>query len=215
MPKIQNRVGEIINQLNKTMKKFLFIGALIALSLQIVNAQEATTKRRSDRKIIELKKIITISPTQESAIRDAYEASQLTADSILYQVQDAVVAATLKRVSEKKFNQIFMNSLTETQRNKYIRITSTPEVLEKAEAKVAVLQESGNYTQAQLDSAKTEIFNYLMLEKVVYKRDKYDYRKQKENIAQLKKMRPNRLKQAEAQEKLKIQGKAHTGRYQF
>jgi len=197
------------------MKRILFISALIALGLQSMSAQTAPTTSRSDRKIIELKKIITISPTQEAAIRTAYEAYSVQNDSILFQVADPIVAATLKRKSEKDFDTVFMSSLTKTQQNRYIQITSTPEVTEKAAAKVALLKETGKYNQAQLDSAQTEIFNYLMLEKVVYKRDKYDYSKQKENIAQLKKLQPAKLRKADAQEKLKHQGDVHTGRYQF
>jgi hypothetical protein len=139
----------------------------------------------------------------------------LMSDSILYNVQDPVVAATLKRAAEKKFNTILMSSLSEGQRNRYIRISSTPEVMEKAEAKVATLKETGTYTQTQLDSAKTQIFNYLMLEKVVYKRDKYDYRKQKENIAQLKKLQPSSLRKAETQEKLRTSSKHYQGRIQW
>ena len=183
--------------------------------MQVMNAQESTTQRRSDRKIIEMKKIIPISPTQEEAIRIAYEASQKTADSILYKVDDPIVAATLKRQSEKKYHQTLMTMLTEKQRNEYIRITSTPEVMEKAEAKVEVLRESGNYNEAQLDSAKVEIFKYLMKEKIVYAREKYNFRNQKENIAQLKKTQPQYLKEANAQEKLKHRGVPHTGRYEW
>ena len=198
------------------MKKMFLVSACVALCFQFVCAQAPVQeKRRSDRKIIELKKIITISPTQENILRTAYEINQKESDSILFKVQDPALAATLKYEADKKLKQTLMNTLTETQRNKYIRITSTPEVNEKAAAKVSLLRETGAYSEAQLDSAQTEIFNYLMMEKIVYARDKYDYRKQKENIAQLKKLQPDKLKKANAQEKLKHQGNAKTGRYQW
>ena len=198
------------------MKKMFLVGACVALCFQFIYAQNPVQeKRRSDRKIIELKKIITISPTQEDILRIAYELNQKQSDSILFKVQDPALAATLKYEADKKLKQTLMNTLTESQRNKYIRITSTPEVMEKATAKVALLRETSSYTEAQLDSAQIDIFNYLMLEKVVYARDKYDYRKQKENIAQLKKLQPDKLKKANAQEKLKHQGNAKTGRYQW
>ena len=198
------------------MKKIFLVSACVALCFQLIYAQAPVQeKRRSDRKIIELKKIITISPTQENTLRTAYEINQKESDSILFKVQDPTLAATLKYESDKKLKQTLMNTLTESQRNKYIRITGTPEVNEKAAAKVSLLRETGAYTEAQLDSAQTEIFNYLMMEKIVYARDKYDYRKQKENIAQLKKLQPDKLKKANAQEKLKHQGNAKTGRYQW
>lgn len=191
------------------MKKLFILTVFLALIFQITNAQST---RRSDRKIIEIKKIITISPTQEETIRQAYEAYSVCNDSILYQVQDALQAAYLKRKSEKTYNQLFMAVLTESQKNTYIQITSTPEVAEKAAAKVAVLKETGGYTDAQLDSAQTEIFNYLMLEKKVYAKEKYNYHKQKENIGQLKKLQPSRLKQANARQKLHAEGLMEKGK---
>lgn len=173
------------------------------------------TNRRSDRKILELKKIITISPIQEEAIRTAYEAYSATTDSILYDVQDPLQAARLTRANKRRYDETFMKTLTDAQRNRYIRVTSTPEVEEKAASRVAVMRESGDYTQAQLDSAQRSIFEYLMLEKIVYKRDKYDYRKQRENITQLKARRPRDLKRAEAQEKARIMRKHYQGRIQW
>lgn len=136
-------------------------------------------------------------------------------DSILYNVQDPIEAARLTRANKKKYDETFMKTLTEYQRNRYIRVTSTPEVEEKAASRVAVMRETGDYTEAQLESAQSKIFEYLMLEKIVYKRDKYDYRKQRENINMLKMRRPNDLKKAEAQEKARIQRKHYQGRIQW
>ncbi len=201
------------------MKKILLIATAIVLGLQVSTAQNV---RRSDRKITEIKKIITISPAQEERLRNAYEAYQALNDSVLYQVQDANVAAQLTYAANKKWQQTLMKTLTEEQRNQYIRVTAAPEVQAKAAAKVETLKESGSYTQAQLDSAQTQIFEYLMLEKVVYARDKYDYRKQKydyrkqkENIAQLKKRQPARMRQADTQEKARIERKHYQGRTEW
>jgi hypothetical protein len=195
------------------MKKPLFLLALMAIGCATVSAQQ--TSRRSDRKIIELKKIITLSPTQETALRAAYEQNATESDSILYKIPDPVQAAQAKYNSDKKLKQTLMKTLTESQRNTYIRVTSTPEVQAKAAAKAANLSETGNYTQAQLDSAQTQIFEYLMLEKVVYSRDKYDYRKQKENIRMLKKFEPVHLRKANVQEKLRTGSKTEQGRVQW
>lgn len=59
-----------------------------------------------------------------------------------------------------------MRTLTEKQRSRYIRITSIPDVEAKAEYKVSLLRESGDYTESELEAKKTEIFNYLMAEKL-------------------------------------------------
>ena len=217
------------------MKRIILFMALIAMSLQFAMAQGAQGQGqgqnqgvigegqnqtqgqgqgkglRTDRKMMEIKKIITLSPTQEMAIRAALAEHQKTGDSILLKVSDPNVAAQLSYESSKKYHIAFMNALTDEQRVEYIRVTNAPEMQAKAAAKVDVLRESGSYTQAQLDSAQVQIFDYLMLEKVVYTRDKYDYQKQKENIAQLKKLQPARLRQADTQQKEKIEKKYHQG----
>lgn len=179
---------------------------------RITKVSDKTDKKRSDRKIAEIKKIITISPTQESILRDAYEKHQTINDSIINKIDDPASASQLKYNSDKEWNELFMNTLTENQRNRYIRITTTPEVNAKAAAKVEVLKEAENYNETQLEFSQLQIFEYLMQEKIVYSRDKYDYRKQKENIGQLKKKQPARLKQANAQEKAKVQKKTYEGR---
>ena len=61
-----------------------------------VSAQNATEKR-SDRKIIEISKIVKLSPEQEAAIRNAYDAYNLTVDSALYVEQNPVKASRMKQ----------------------------------------------------------------------------------------------------------------------
>jgi len=198
------------------MKKILFAAIAAALCVSFATAQNNPQQsRRSDRKIIELTKIIKINPHQEEVLRLAYERDAKTGDSILFQVQDPVEAAYLKRNASKELHETLMNTLNDKQRAEYIRVTSTPEVMEKALAKVETLKETGNYNTAELDSAQVQIFEYLMLEKTVYARDKYDYRKQKENIAQLKKKQPVRLKQAETRDKERVEKKYYQGRTEW
>ena len=108
-----------------------------------------------------------------------------------------------------------MNVLTEPQRNRYIYVTCTPEVQAKTDAKIKVLQESDTYTENELEKMRHDIFVYLMREKIVYVREKYNIEEQKQNIHQLKKHQPTALKEANAQEKLKHNGKPHRGRYQW
>ncbi len=59
---------------------------------------------------------------------------------------------------------------------------------------------------------KKEIYSYLMAEKLVYVRDKYDIKKQKENISRLKNVRPQSLRESEIREKQKAQGKIVNGK---
>ncbi|MDR1698277.1 MAG: hypothetical protein LBR75_00420 [Prevotellaceae bacterium] len=199
------------------MKKIIFTALAVSLCVSFTMAQNNKTQqsRRSDRKIIELTKIVKINPHQEEILRLAYERNAKEGDSILFQVQDPVEAAYLKRSSNKTLHETLMKTLNEKQRNEYIRVTSTPEVMEKAASRVAELAETDDYTEAQLEEAQKEIFNYLMLEKVVYARDKFDHRKQKENIRKLKGVEPTHLKKANAREKMRTQGKSVQGKVKW
>lgn len=108
-----------------------------------------------------------------------------------------------------------MNTFTEAQRNRYIRITSAAEVEAKAKYKTDLLAESGEYTADELAEKKAEIFNYLMAEKVVYARDKYNIRKQKENISRLKNTQPRSLRESNIREKQKGQGRIVNGKIRW
>ena len=62
---------------------------------------------------------------------------------------------------------------------------------------------------------RKEIYGYLMLEKVAYFRDKYDYAKQKNNISRLKKLQPASLKESNNKEKQKGMGKLISGKIKW
>lgn len=172
-----------------------------------VDESSAGAEQRSERKIIEITKIVTLTDVQERIIRRAVDNYNSDLDSALYKVTDPAEAAKIKYSAGKKFNQELMSTLTETQRNKYIKVTSTPEIEAKTDYKVELLEESGQYTDAEIAKMRTQIFNYLMAEKIVYAREKYNIKKQKENIARLKNIIPAALKASNVLEKLKGQGR--------
>lgn len=169
----------------------------------------------TDRKLIEIKKIITLSAEQEDSIRSLHRRYSTIADSALYKIADPIVAAQVKYEANKVFHNAFMALLTEEQRIRYIQVTSAPEIKAKTEAKIQTLRETGDYTEAELAKQYDAIYKYLMLEKVVYVRDKYKISQQKMNISQLKKMQPKALQAANANEKLKHNGKPRNRNYQW
>lgn len=194
---------------------YLLIG-LLCYMLQPLTAQNDSTNRThrslADGKLMEIKKIITLSPTQKTMIREAYNKNHQTSDSILYNVADATQAAILKYQADKTLQATLMSALTEAQKVKYLTIMGTPDVMAKAEAKVDLLRQNGNYTEQELQQKKQEIFNYLIKEKVVYLRDKFNIAKQKDNIHKLKETEPASLKESESLEKLKAKGKIDKGK---
>ena len=195
----------------KTFMKFTFIFIFCLIGTPFIHAGMNGT----DKKIIEIKKIINLSEEQENKIRSLHVIYTRVADSALIYVKDPIVGAQMKYDANKVFHEAFMNILSEGQRNRYIYVTSTPEINAKTEMKINILQETGTYTNQEIEKIRKEIFDYLMKEKIVYVREKYNIKKQKQNISQLKKHQPHALKEANAQEKLKHNGKPHSGRYQW
>ena len=169
----------------------------------------------TERKVIEIKKIITLTPEQEDSIRYLHRQYSIISDSALYKIDDPIVAAQVKYDANKVFHNSFMDLLTEEQKVTYIQVTSAPEIRAKTEAKIQILRETGQYAEADLSKQYDAIYKYLMLEKVVYIRDKYKISQQKMNIAQLKKLQPKALQTANANEKLKHNGKLRNKNYQW
>ena len=185
----------------------------LAMFISIANAGNLTTEwQRSDRKILEISKIVKLSTKQEMQIRNAYDHYNTKVDSALYEVKDAKAAVRIKYEAGKEFNKTLMSTLTEIQRNKYIEVTSTPEVEAKTEYKLSLLKEANEYSDLELQVKRKAIFAYLMSEKIVYARDKYDIKKQKENISRLKNLIPAALRECNIREKQKGQGKISNGK---
>ena len=198
------------------MKKTTLLAALIlCVSLNGLAQSNNGNKRRSDRKMTEINKIVKLSNQQEAQVRNAYEAYMLTVDSSLYNEPDAVRATQMKYRASKQFHETLMNTLTEKQRIQYIQITSTPEVEAKTLYKIELLQESGEYSESELSEMHDQIFDYLMSEKVVYARDKFNFKKQKENISRLKNTQPRALRESNIREKMKGQGRLRNGKVKW
>ena len=195
------------------MLKTIICAAVLMLCAS-VSAQNAT-EQRSDRKIIEISKIVKLSPEQEAAIRNAYDAYNLTIDSALYVEQNPVKASRMKYAANKTFYKAMMGVLNTEQRNRYIQVTSVPDVEAKTEYNISLLREGGEYTESELSSMKKDIFKYLMREKVVYMRDKYDVAKQKDNIRRLKETQPKAMKESNIIEKMKVQGRLKNGKMKW
>ncbi len=188
---------------------------LCSLLFLFVSVAAIAGDNGTERKLIEIKKIITLTQEQEDSIRYLHRQYSIIADSALYDIADPLKAAQVKYEANKVFHNSFMALLTEEQKVKYIQVTSSPEIKAKTEAKIQTLRETEQYTEAELSKQYDAIYKYLMLEKVVYVRDKYRIPQQKMNIAQLKKMQPKALQAANADEKLKHNGKPRNKNYQW
>lgn len=163
-------------------------------------------------KIVEIDKIVKLTPKQKTVLTKGYKDYLAALDSSVYLVKDVVLAASIKYSASKAFHELFINTLKEPQLIKYVHVVFAPELEEKTTYKVSLLIESGEYSDSELGSLRKEIFKYLMLEKVVYFRDKYNVQKQKENISRLKNLQPKCLKESNIREKQKGQGRFKNGK---
>ena len=107
------RERQTLSKLKNTndMKKSLLLLVSVLLAGNVFAGDGELAGKRSDRKIIEITKIVKLSVEQERAIRDAYDRYNEKTDSSLYDVKDAVVAARMKYEAGKAFNEALMNIL--------------------------------------------------------------------------------------------------------
>jgi len=201
------------------MKQFFISAGLILILVQPSMAQSDSIKIKHiagvERKLMEIKKILTLSPAQEEILKAAYTASQRQSDSIFYNVADPKQVSVLKYNNEKLIRETLMATLTEEQRIQYLMIQETPYVTDKTEAKVELLRESGQYSEEELAKKQQEIFDYVMEEQIVHQRDKYNIPKLRDNIQKLRKTQPASLRESDLREKLKASGRINNGKMKW
>lgn len=192
-------------------RKNLLLLVLCLLSITLQAQNRVMRKTRANVKTEEVSKYVPLNDTQKSAIQKAYEQFLTLSDSASYKVVNPEAAAQLRYDAGKAYHKALMSILTEAQKTQYIRLTSAPEVKAKTAYRVSLLREGGNYSEAELEDMSKEIYDYLMLEKIVYVKDKYDFATQKNNISRLKQVQPKSLKESLNIEKQKGLGKVRSG----
>ena len=202
------------------MKQLILIAGFFFLLIQPMTAQTDSiktmrSKSGAEKKIMEIKKIFPLSPSQEQALKKAYTVSQQQSDSILFNVSDPTQAAILKYQSEKQLKETLMATLTEEQQIQYLTVTATPDVLMITEAKVQLLRESGEYTEEELSQKHKEIFDYLIVERIASMRDRFNIAKQRDSIHRLKKVQPASLSESDTLEKMKAEGRVNNGKVKW
>ena len=196
------------------MKRLILFSVIITSLIGNIHAQSQESKE-PDLMLAEIFKMVTLDAKQKEAMYNLYIDYVATMNYAINKVQDKTEAAKLIYNTQEKFNTNFMDLLSDKQKIEYVRNYAYPEIMEKASVKVKVLERTGRYSDKELEKFTSEIFEYLMLEKIAYICDKYNIERQKENIAQLKKYVPQSLKTAEALQKAKQQGVVYQNGYQW
>lgn len=130
------------------MNKVFFICLFYIVST--VSSVAGGLEDKVERKLFEINKIVALTDEQLNIIRKAYCEYLITMDSAIYKVDDIDDAMRLKYTANRLFNNVFMSSLNETQRNSYISIMYKPEIEEKTEYRLSLLQENSKYTEIEL-----------------------------------------------------------------
>lgn len=188
---------------------------LFVFALTVLGASAGTPAGGESKKIAEIARVISLGNIQKSLLKEAYVKYKAACDSALYKVTDIPASVSLVYQSKKEFHETMMKVLTEGQIIKYVNIAYAPEIEAKTDYKMSLLTEDSEYTESEKETMRKEIYKYLMLEKVVYFRDKYDYAKQKNNISRLKKLQPASLKESNNREKQKGMGKLVLGKIKW
>lgn len=199
----------------KKLFSFLVLITSVAGSLYSQNQKVSGQGGEQSLHIAEIIKMVDLSASQLDILTNFDIDYQSAMDYAINKVEDKKESAELIYAAKAQFNDRLMSLLSDKQKVEYVRNSSYPEIMEKTKVKVDVLQETGNYEEKELGQFTSEIFEYLMLEKIAYICDKYNIKRQKENIAQLKKLQPQSLVTAEALIKAKTQGLVYQKGYKW
>ena len=187
----------------------------LAILFAVLSIQYSTPLKSQPQemnKISIMERFIPLSNQQKSILSNATAKLKASQDSINKNVKDIDKAMQLQYDAKQAFHNVFISTLSTSQLIKYVKVTYTPEIKAKTGYYISLLNEIHKYDEISLTTLRKEIFEYLILEKIVYVKHKYDYGKQKENISRLKTIQPKTLKESLNLEKQKGMNKIRNGR---
>lgn len=197
-------------------RQIMFVLLLCVCTLTHAQGRQTHGNDREARRMTAMTSAVKVNNMQREAMHNAMTRRRDALDAVELAGSDAREAAFRKYEIEKKCHEEIVSQLSDRQIAEYCEVTFAPEVTAKTDYRMSLLTEVDNdYTEAELQKMRKDIYSYLMLEKIVYYKYKYDYAKQKENISRLKAIQPAALKSAVNNEKQKSYGKVTSGRVQW
>lgn len=164
------------------------------------------------RKVNAIDKVIHLNENQKRIVKSSYQKLLAIQDSAMNKVSDTERSFQIIYDAKHAFHNQFVGVLTTSQLVAYVKAVYKPEVNAKAVYYCSLLANTGKYDELTVKEYREKISDYLILEKIVYVRDKYDYAKQKNNISRLKALQPTCLKEALNLEKQNGLNKLRNGR---
>lgn len=175
------------------MKKLGVVFSLLLLS-SAVNGQNFGDA--GSRKITAIDRVVHLNNNQRVVIKKAYQTLLSVQDSAINKVADYERSFQIIYDAKRQFHEKIVGVLTTSQLVAYVKAAYRPEINAKTAYYCSLLESTGKYDGAAMTEYKEKIAEHLMLEKIVYVREKYDYAKQKNNISRLKALQPICLKEA-------------------
>lgn len=186
--------------------------AILLFAIFSLTSNAQSFDAAGDRKVNAIDRVIHLNEMQKGIIKSAYEKLLVVQDSAMNKVSDTERSFQIIYDAKHDFHNRFIRILTTSQLVAYVKSVYKPEVNAKSSYYCSLLVDTGKYDELTIKGYKEKISEYLMLEKIVYVRDKYDYAKQKNNISRLKALQPTCLKEALNLEKQKGLNKLRDGR---
>ena len=170
--------------------------AILLFAIFSLTSNAQSFDAAGERKVNAIDRVIHLNEMQKGIIKRAYKRLLVMQDSAMNKVSDTERSFQIIYDAKHDFHNLFMGTLTTSQIVAYC----------------SLLADTGKYDELTVKEYKEKVSEYLMLEKIVYVRDKYDYAKQKNNISRLKALQPTCLKEALNLEKQKGLNKLRNGR---
>ncbi len=193
------------------MKKLILLLGIVGFCLSVSAGKGNPKKDRERKKMNEITSVIRINNLQNRGIHDALSRKRARSEA-MDTTLTAREKAFRKYTIEKECHEEMIRQLSDKQIAEYCNTVFAPEIDAKTSYRISLLKEVDNdYTEQELAEAREKIYKYLMLEKIVYFKYKYDFARQKENISRLKALQPSSLKASLNNEKQKGYGKVMSG----
>jgi len=162
----------------------------------------------------EIKAMVDLLPEQEPALKEIIRTHFWRWDMATLEKSDEKMAVMKKEASKYMFDKL-MSILSQAQQNTYLSNISEEEAVKKTKEKVAALNDTGEYSETELDAAERQIYAYMLAETILRNRYRYEKERMNDALLEMRGTQPPALRKAAALDKLESEGKAYRGNYQW
>ena len=198
------------------MNRIFYIIVIAAMFSLAANGQDSENKPVLSEKAQMITKLVDLDSTQLINLQIVDAAYKLKMDTALNISSDRNLSAQKLYEANKLFEwNVFENIFTEQQTTQYVMLLYGREILAQTNAYVDFLSSSGKYSQDELKTFTSEIFQYIGNIWRVRIRDRYWFERSEDSVNQLEKDKPASFVEAEAMWKAKHRGIEYQNGYKW